>query len=409
MTLPELLDRLFLRLASNVLRLDTVGAEEADEWPEGALDLLQKIGLLSPMAPRRAVLCDACDQDHEAEVHLLPAPSGQAPRAYIVCPSYGQIMVDPARQRRWRISLSGLASFLSERMGSGSVRQLREGLWHLGALENAEGPRDLLLLGPGIAISSVEVRALARPVLLLTGEPTGVPGVLEIPVSRLLNLADDDVLREDYLRAVLAGDHLVPEDAYVFRPEGDAFAVVFSGHWLPPLANLLGLRYLHFLLQHEGEEVNIVDLYTQVRGAPSRSDYSLLGLRDQGVAAGSEGDLGEALDSTAKRQLEQKARRLAEEINDARTMGEETKEVRLLKELEDISVHLASTQGLGSESRRMGGPEERALRSVRKAIGEALKRIRAHDEDCSSFLQKSVTITYACVYSPDSPPPWRLF
>src|SRR5660398_178216 len=105
MTSSELLDQLFRRLAGSVAGMDVVTAEEVDDWLPGTLNRLQKTGLLSPMAPRHTVLCDACDRGHEAEVHLVPAPRGQPPRAYIVCPSYGQVWVDPARQRRWRISL----------------------------------------------------------------------------------------------------------------------------------------------------------------------------------------------------------------------------------------------------------------------------------------------------------------
>jgi len=99
----ELADQLLQRARSNVPNDRIVTGDEVTQWPEGALEVLLRDGIMKEIQPAVTVECDACFEGHAEVVEFIEEPPGSLLRAYIACPEFGRVKVDPQRMRRWEI------------------------------------------------------------------------------------------------------------------------------------------------------------------------------------------------------------------------------------------------------------------------------------------------------------------
>jgi hypothetical protein len=134
------------------LREPVWGADEVALWPDGAADRLLAAGLIRPTDPARAVVCDACSDDHLSEVVLRPCSRDGETQAYLRCPEAGRVRVPLDRLRRWAPDLDRLASETHGALDlAGNVECLVPGrVWRLGKREvGGEGRLCLLFRGLG--------------------------------------------------------------------------------------------------------------------------------------------------------------------------------------------------------------------------------------------------------------------
>ncbi len=101
--IAELADQLLQRARSNVPNDRIVTADEVTRWPEGMLDALLRDGIVKEIQPATSVECDACYEGHAEVVEFIEEPPGSPLRAYIACPEFGRVKVDPQRMRRWEL------------------------------------------------------------------------------------------------------------------------------------------------------------------------------------------------------------------------------------------------------------------------------------------------------------------
>ncbi|MBS3735515.1 MAG: hypothetical protein KGY99_11455, partial [Phycisphaerae bacterium] len=125
-----------------LLRADTrdascFDADEVERWPAGALNRLQKLGLLREAEPASGVVCRECEDDCWIEPAIRDAPCAGKPIGVYFCrrnEEVGRFTVDLARRWRWSLSASGLAAWVAGLAGlKGKPKEVVAGrLWRLG-------------------------------------------------------------------------------------------------------------------------------------------------------------------------------------------------------------------------------------------------------------------------------------
>ena len=408
MTFTEILSLLFARAASGVPEFDFVTPAEVESWEVGSLEACLSIGLLRPASPSPTVLCPACDEGHEAEVVLLPSSAGRPPRAYVKCPSYGMVAVNPGAQRRWRIDLGGFARSLASMLTGAAGTELGEGLWHLGRLR-ADGPAwdVLFFLGRG-AFPRHKLIGFAHPLVILGGDLEGLSELPHLPITRLVTIQGPDaVLDHDVLSTILAstGEYL---PAFLFRRKGRLWQVVYEGRELPPLTDLKGLRYLAFLLRHQDRdftplvlvaELELGDAYEE----PEQEDEVGRERRPPPRAI----DRGlPAIEGSTLLKIKKLRAEYDEKLDKAQRHGDEAAAARLSAEPNAmVREYLTATDRWG-KPRLIHSSAVKAANSVTKNITRAITRIEEHDTALGQHLNRYVTRASTCVYRPPTPIPW---
>jgi hypothetical protein len=123
-----------------------------------------------------------------------------------------------------------------------------------------------------------------------------------------------------------------------------------------------------------------------------------------GTSAG--GDLGPAVDETARRAYEQRIRDLQLEIDDARQSNDLRRAELAELELDALVVQLASAYGLGGRARPAGSSTERARTAVTYRIRASLRRIADHHDELGRHLRNAVQTGTWCAYRPETDEVW---
>jgi len=120
MTEGDLLEHIFERLSRADSGQELFGADEAAQWPESALDVLVKSGLLERAEPAQVIECDGCERNCFMPVHVQPAEGNRPARAFISCDKredVGRVPVELGRRAQWRITGGMLAGAVARLMG----------------------------------------------------------------------------------------------------------------------------------------------------------------------------------------------------------------------------------------------------------------------------------------------------
>ncbi len=123
-------------------------ADEVSRWPEEAFERLSGLGLLRPAEPARFVVCDACGEDHTAEVKVFSREEAGEAWAYLRCPEMGRVRVPLDRLKRWTVDFGRLAAEVARTLDlAGEVEEVVTGrLWVLGKRAVAGRSHSLVLV-----------------------------------------------------------------------------------------------------------------------------------------------------------------------------------------------------------------------------------------------------------------------
>jgi tetratricopeptide (TPR) repeat protein len=154
------------------------------------------------------------------------------------------------------------------------------------------------------------------------------------------------------------------------------------------LGRLKGLADLAALLANPGRDVHVLDL----------------------VAAGPhEHSSGPVLDATAVAAYRRRLAELDEDLVEARTARDTTREERCDAERAALLAELGRAAGFAGRRRSLGSSTtERARKAVGGRLREAIQRIGAVLPELGAHLDRSVTTGTTCRYDPAEPLTWRL-
>lgn len=151
MTQNDLLEQIIDRLGRAESGDEVFGADEAANWPDGAVDVLTKAGLLRRARPAQAIGCNGCERLCFMPVQIRPADGNQIARAFISCDKrddIGRVPVELRRLRQWRIAGALVADTLARQLGFAKARLDDEGAgkrWKLGLLKGKAHRGDVKL------------------------------------------------------------------------------------------------------------------------------------------------------------------------------------------------------------------------------------------------------------------------
>lgn len=178
-----------------------------------------------------------------------------------------------------------------------------------------------------------------------------------------------------------------------FRRDGAVWALAFAGRAVH-IPEAKGLRDLHALLSHSGEDVSAVTLLDPEGGAT--------------VLAAHRFGADPVLDEEAKARYRLRLERLDEEIDRATELGDTRRAAEFDRERGALLDELRMAAGLGGRTRRLGDEAERARKTVTARIRDTLRKLDALHPELAAHLRESVTTGAHCAYRPVEPLKWRL-
>lgn len=180
MTENGLLEYIFDRLGRADAAEEIFGADEAADWPAGALDTLTKAGLLRRAQPTQVIECTGCEENCIMPVHVFPAEDNRPARAFISCDKrddVGRVPVDMRRLEQWQTTGGLIADALAQLLGfSQTVHKAVDGKqWNIGVLKGTTHKSLVTLLAKdnlnlslaGHTIPLIEVLTIKENVLTL--------------------------------------------------------------------------------------------------------------------------------------------------------------------------------------------------------------------------------------------------
>jgi hypothetical protein len=182
-----------------------------------------------------------------------------------------------------------------------------------------------------------------------------------------------------------------PSGPSVFRREGIHRVVAFGGAEVV-VPDLVGLRYIERLLVDRGRDVHVLDLVRAERGA-----------------AGHQPGLP-VLDEQARASYQRRLSEIDEDIEDARTAGDEARVELAERDRDFLLAELRRAAGLGGRLREAGSDVERARTSVTRSIRYALDRLATQHARLADHLRGAIRTGTHCSYDEDGETPlvWQL-
>ncbi|MCM2388962.1 ATP-binding protein [Streptomyces albipurpureus] len=272
-------------------------------------------------------------------------------------------------------------------------------LW-LGLLDEALGDRDAAEAELTAAYESAD-RMWARPwsvrsraaLIRVLGAmaPAELMGLThrdaaELGLTHLIAPSEPGPIREPIEPAQPAPDQ-------EFRRDGAVWSLTFAGREVH-MPEAKGLRDLHALLSHSGEDVPAVALLDPAGGAT--------------VLAAHRFGADPVLDEEAKSRYRLRLERLDEEIDRAAELGDTHRAAEFDRERVALLDELRTAAGLGGRTRRLGDEAERARKTVTARIRDTLRKLDALHPELAAHLRESVTTGAHCAYRPVAPVEWRL-
>ena len=175
----------------------------------------------------------------------------------------------------------------------------------------------------------------------------------------------------------------------VFRREGDTWLVGFGGKTVRLRASK-GLSDIARLLARPGREFHVIEL---VGGAAEVGDRPV----------------GEPLlDERAMIEYRNRLSELAQVADEADTMHDLGRAAGAHAEYDALVARLSADLGIGGRSRLSSDWPERARKTVRKRVQNALGRIEAENPPLGHHLRQTIRTGAFCVYDPPDPVGWVL-
>jgi len=148
--------------------------------------------------------------------------------------------------------------------------------------------------------------------------------------------------------------------------------------------DMVGIRHLATLVANPGVEIPALDLAEPDRAEPAHHESAPQ----------------QVLDDVALRQYRARLRELAEEVAEAKALGDDDRVAALRAEADWLLHEVEANTGLGGRPRHFADNSERARIAVGKAIRRALERISAADAVIGVELRARVETGVRCCYRP---------
>lgn len=186
----------------------------------------------------------------------------------------------------------------------------------------------------------------------------------------------------------------VDPNTVVFQRVGECRRVVWrSVEVVAP--ELLGFRYLQYLIERPGQDVSVTDLVCSARAVPSSSP----------TEPGFSSQFGAGLplsDETARDAYRRRLMDVEEEIDDANAAHDLGRLARAESDREHLIAELSRAFGLDGRPRTVGGDVERARGSVTRTLRYALRRLIQIHPALGEHLNQHVSTGTYCSYQPDA-------
>lgn len=180
----------------------------------------------------------------------------------------------------------------------------------------------------------------------------------------------------------------------VFRLVDSVWTLRFAGRTLH-LPDSKGLRDLHTLLSHAGQEISALELL----GGAGSADV-VRGARRLGADT--------VLDERAKAEYRRRLTQLDAEIDSARDRFDDRRAAAIDTERAALLEELRHAAGLGGRTRLLGDEAERARKTVSARIRDALRRVERGHPELGEHLRACVSLGVACRYDPQRDIHWAV-
>ncbi|PLY12830.1 MAG: hypothetical protein C0631_15890 [Sedimenticola sp.] len=201
------------------------------------------------------------------------------------------------------------------------------------------------------------------------------------------------------------------QNSFIFT--GDHWDITYEGN-SRTFKNTLGMRYIAWLIENQGKEVFVTDLYYAINPLeagttdPVHSKMSSKELEALNLSVGIFDNPEEILTPEEKARFNAEITKIKDRIEDAEELGDiETKE-KYESQLEEISHYIATQTGLGGKSRKTPNSIEKIRISVTKRIKGDLKKIINFIPDLGHHLDKAIQTGTALQYTPHPHVSWYL-
>lgn len=188
MTASGLLEAVLDRLGSAEAAEAFFGADEAADWPPGALDVFLKHGLLRRAQPAQVIECRDCEENCFMPVHVFPAEGGRPARALIACDKrddVGRVEVDFRRLEQWQATGGMVAAVVARLLEFSEPAPAGGGQWHIGVLKGKKHKSPVALLADGFTLSLAGHAVPLVDVLAIEGN------ALALDKAALIRLVDN--------------------------------------------------------------------------------------------------------------------------------------------------------------------------------------------------------------------------
>lgn len=247
------------------------------------------------------------------------------------------------------------------------------------------------------SVYEYRIETLQMRLALLTSTLTTV---LKIDLDSLASVYEERILDieiEDNLVSQITAS-LPEKPAYAFECRGDGWEITYETQSCH-ISDLIGLRYLAYLLSHPHREFLAVDLSAYIHHSNALSLSSEY--RDEEFLEVSDGtDRYEILDDAARSQYRQRLYELREERAEADAAGNKDRLQEINKETFFIEQELTKNQSRGKKSRVFADPNEKARSTITKNITKAISKIAEYLPQCANYLKGHIETGNRFCYRP---------
>ena len=194
----------------------------------------------------------------------------------------------------------------------------------------------------------------------------------------------------------------------LFVKEGDYWTLKFGSNQPIRLKDSVGLVYIHHLLQHPGYEFPVLMLVQQTRGAAAAGRTTTAAeTKDADLSLDDFSGTGPSLDNEALQDYRKRIEDLQEDIDEAERNNNSEAATNAREEKQFLESQLSEAFGLGGQPRPVGSPQEKARKSVSKAIHRAIRNIKQENQHLGDHLSNAIYIGAYVSYRPESSIDWH--
>ena len=196
---------------------------------------------------------------------------------------------------------------------------------------------------------------------------------------------------------------------YVFRREGDIWAIEFNGH-LMRLRTSRGLCLLALLLEHPHREFHVLELLdaSLVTGPSGNNALPSPSSTQTTIGTIASGSAGALSDTQARAAYRRRVSDIRDELQEAEQFNDIGRQAALRSELEKITAELGRAFDIRQRPRAFTSTTERARVNIRNNIANALRTISRHDAGLWRHLSNAVRTGSYCSYRPECPTRWNV-